>query len=323
MTEESSSNKTRLLSRGLTGGIRPPVKSDLGYTLSIRAGALIFGAAIVLFVWSILHQSLSAWTSHGFHILTGTVWSPSTSNYGALPLILATLITTAVALLVAVPIGLGTSLTIIFFLPQRLKTPMTSLVELLAAVPSVVYGLWGLFVLVPWMNTTIEPKLASITGGGFPFNGATNGFGLLLASIVLSVMILPTIVAISRDVIAAVPHEQIEGALSLGATKSQTLLKVVLPEARTGIFGAITLGAGRALGETIAVAMVIGSNPQIPKSLFSTGATLSSTIATEFGEASGAQLAALGALALILMVITAGVNAGARSLTRRAIRGHA
>jgi phosphate transport system permease protein len=323
MTEESSSTKTRLLSRGLTGGIHPPVKSDLGYWLSIRAGALIFGAAIVLFVWSILHQSLSAWTSHGIHILTGTVWSPSTSNYGALPLILATLITTAVALLVAVPIGLGTSLTIIFFLPQRLKTPITSLVELLAAVPSVVYGLWGLFVLVPWMNTTIEPKLASITGGGFPFNGATNGFGLLLASIVLSVMILPTIVAISRDVIAAVPHEQIEGALSLGATKSQTLLKVVLPEARTGIFGAITLGAGRALGETIAVAMVIGSNPQIPKSLFSTGATLSSTIATEFGEASGAQLAALGALALILMVITASVNAGARTLTRRALRGHA
>ena len=195
------------------------------------------------------------------------------------------------------------------------------LVELLAAVPSVVYGLWGLNVLVPWMSTTIQPWLAGLTSGGWPFSGNAIGLGLVLASTVLSIMVLPTIVAISRDVIAAVPRDLIEGALSLGATRSQVLLKVVVPSAKIGLLGAVSLGAGRALGETVAVAMVIGSSPSMPHSLFSLGSTLASTIATQFIDSSPQQLAALGALAMILMFLTASVNAIARALVQRGVKG--
>jgi phosphate transport system permease protein len=220
-------------------------------------------------------------------------------------------------LLFAVPVGLGTALVLNFVLPRRLQTITASLVELLAAIPSVVYGLWGLYVLVPWMSTTVQPWLANQTGGAWPFSGDPLGAGIMLASVVLAVMILPTIVAISRDVIAALPKDLNEGALSLGASRSQVLRKVILPSAKSGILGAISLGAGRALGETIAVLMVIGGNAQMPRSLFSVGATLASTIATEYTEATPGNLAALGALAVILMVLTAGVNSFARRLVRR------
>jgi phosphate transport system permease protein len=284
----------------------------------LRAVAALFSAILLDFVYSIVHQSWPAWAHSGLSLITGTKWNPAGSVYGALPLILDTLISTFVALLFAVPIGLGTALVLNFVLPQSLRTITASLVELLAAIPSVVYGLWGLYVVIPWMTTTVEPWLASLTGSGWPFSGDTLGAGIMLASIVLAIMILPTIVAISRDVIAALPTDLNEGALSLGASKSQVLRKIILPSARSGILGAISLGAGRALGETVAVLMVIGGNAQMPRSLFSVGATLASTIATEYAEASPQNLAALGALALILMVLTAAVNAVARSLVRRA-----
>ena len=298
-------------------GDRPKAKSDLPFRFLVRGVAIAFAVVIILFIWSIVHQSLPTWSSQGLGFITNTTWSPSTNQYGAAPLILGTLITAFIALLIAVPVGLGTALVITFLLPRRVRTFMTSLVELLAAIPSVVYGLWGLIVLVPIFSNTIEPALQSWTGGIGLFSGATQGLGLLLAGLVLAVMVLPTIVAISRDVFAAVPTELIEGGLSLGATRSQVLVKVVLPTAKTGILGAVSLGAGRALGETIAVAMVIGSSPQMPHSLFSVGATLASIIATQFIDASAPQLAALGACALILMVFTASVNAVARSLVSR------
>ncbi|HEY5303840.1 MAG TPA: phosphate ABC transporter permease subunit PstC [Acidimicrobiales bacterium] len=300
------------------GALRPRGGSDFIYIWTLRAVAALFSAILLAFVYSIVHQSWPAWTQHGLTLITGTKWNPAASIYGALPLILDTVISTAVALLFAVPIGLGTALVLNFVLPRRLRSVTASLVELLAAIPSVVYGLWGLYVLVPWMTATVEPWLASLTGGGWPFSGDTLGAGIMLASVVLAVMILPTIVAISRDVIAALPKDLNEGALSLGASQSQVLRKVILPSARSGILGAISLGAGRALGETIAVLMVIGGNAQMPRSLFSVGATLASTIATEYTEASPSNLAALGALALILMVLTAAVNAVARHLVRRA-----
>ena len=280
------------------------------------AGA--FAAVLIFFVYSVVHPSLPAWAHDGLTLITGTRWDPAASVYGALPLILDTVISTVVALLFAVPVGLGTALMLTFFLPRRLRTVTTSLVELLAAIPSVVYGLWGLYVLVPWMSAHFEPWLASLTGGRWPFSGDNLGAGLMLASIVLAIMILPTIVAISRDVIAALPRDLTEAALSLGASRSQVLRKVILPTARSGILGAVSLGAGRALGETVAVLMVIGGNAQMPRSLFSVGATLSSTIATEYAEASPSNLAALSALAVILMVLTASVNALARILVRRA-----
>ena len=310
-------NNSAFKNSALALGDRPKAKSDLPFRFLVRGVAIAFAVVIILFIWSIVHQSLPTWSSQGLGFITNTTWSPSTNQYGAAPLILGTLITAFIALLIAVPVGLGTALVITFLLPRRVRTFMTSLVELLAAIPSVVYGLWGLIVLVPIFSNTIEPALQSWTGGIGLFSGATQGLGLLLAGLVLAVMVLPTIVAISRDVFAAVPTELIEGGLSLGATRSQVLVKVVLPTAKTGILGAVSLGAGRALGETIAVAMVIGSSPQMPHSLFSVGATLASIIATQFIDASAPQLAALGACALILMVFTASVNAVARSLVSR------
>ena len=310
-------NNSAFKNSDLALGDRPKAKSDLPVRFLVRGVAIAFAVVIILFIWSIVHQSLPTWSSQGLGFITNTTWSPSTNQYGAAPLILGTLITAFIALLIAVPVGLGTALVITFLLPRRVRTFMTSLVELLAAIPSVVYGLWGLIVLVPIFSNTIEPALQSWTGGIGLFSGATQGLGLLLAGLVLAVMVLPTIVAISRDVFAAVPTELIEGGLSLGATRSQVLVKVVLPTAKTGILGAVSLGAGRALGETIAVAMVIGSSPQMPHSLFSVGATLASIIATQFIDASAPQLAALGACALILMVFTASVNAVARSLVSR------
>jgi phosphate transport system permease protein len=310
-------NNSVFKNQDLALGNSPKAKSDLPFRLLVRGVAIAFGVVIILFLWSIVHQSLPTWSSQGLGFLTNTSWSPSTNQFGAAPLILGTLITASIALVIAVPVGLGTALVITFLLPRRVRTVMTSLVELLAAIPSVVYGLWGLIVLVPIFANTIEPKLQSWTSGIGIFSGATQGLGLLLAGLVLAVMVLPTIVAISRDVFAAVPSELIEGGFSLGATRSQVLVKVVLPTAKTGILGAVSLGAGRALGETIAVAMVIGSSPQMPHSLFSVGATLASIIATQFVDASAPQLAALGACALVLMVFTASVNAVARSLVRK------
>lgn len=301
--------------------IRLSATSDRPYQFLLRGAALFFGGVVVVFVWSVLQAAWPAIHTFGFGLVTGKSWIAGSGPYGALPLIVDTLATTLIALVIAVPVGLASALALLFLIPRRLRTTAATLIELLAAVPSVVYGLWGLWYLVPWLSKTLQPFLARITGGGWPFNGPQVGFSLLLAGLVLSVMILPTIVAISRDVIATVPAELIEGGLSLGATRGQVLTRVVLPSARAGILGAIALGAGRALGETIAVAMVIGSNPQLPHSLFSSGATLASTIATEFGNAAGSEGSALAALALMLMVITAGVNAGARALTQKA-RAH-
>ena len=210
---------------------------------------------------------------------------------------------------------MATALSLQFLLPHRLRGLAASLVELLAAIPSVVYGLWGIFVMVPLFINTLEPFLTHLTGGSWPFNGAQDGFSVLLAGVVLAIMILPTIVAVSRDVIATVPNDLIEGALSLGATRGQVFTSVVLPTARTGLLGAVALATGRALGETIAVAMVIGSNAHFPNSLFSSGATLASIIAVEFGNSVGTEGSALAALALILMVITGPVNWGARALS--------
>lgn len=299
--------------------IRRSATSDRPYNFVLRGTAIFFGAVIVVFVWSVVKTAWPALHTYGFHMITGSSWVAGTGPYGALPLIVDTLSTTVIALIIAVPIGLASALALLYLIPRRLRPTAASLVELLAAVPSVVYGLWGLWFLVPLFINHVQPFLAHVTGNHWPFNGPHEGFSILLAGFVLSIMILPTIVAISRDVIATVPDELIEGGLSLGATRSQVFTRVVLPSARTGILGAIALGAGRALGETIAVAMVVGANPEIPHSLFSPGATLASTIATEFGNAAGNEGGALAALALILMVITASVNAGARALTRKAV----
>jgi phosphate transport system permease protein len=222
-----------------------------------------------------------------------------------------------------VPIGLGTALALAYLVPHRLRASLGTAVELLAAVPSVVYGLWGLIVLAPLCREYLEPFLTSVFGWTGLFNGPNQGVGLLLAGIILFVMVLPTMVAISRDVLAVVPNEQVEGAMALGATRWQVLRKVVIPGARTGLLGGFTLATGRALGETVAVALVIGNTPFIAHSIKSPAATLPSLIVNNFGEATGTELSALFGAGLVLLVIGVAVNATARALVRSTARGGA
>jgi phosphate transport system permease protein len=285
------------------------------YRGGLGAIAALFCVLITALVVTVAFQAASALNHFGLGFLVGTTWDPVHAHYGALPFIIGTLETTGIAMVLAVPIGLGTSMFLVHGIHGRIRAVLSTAVELLAAVPSVVYGLWALLVLAPWVRTIIEPALASITGGTGLFGGPQLGIGLLLAGLVLVVMVLPTMVAISRDVIAAVPDEQVEGAFALGATRWQVLWRVVLPSARTGLLGAVTLSMGRALGETIAVTMVIGNSTAIAHSLFSPSATLSSQIANQFTEATEPfHLSSLMALALILLVIAVIVNIAARLL---------
>jgi phosphate transport system permease protein len=292
-------------------------KTDLAHWGVLYGVSGLFALICAAFLLSIVVSSIPAWHHSGLSLIYSRVWNQGSNSFGALPIITGTLEMTAIALFFAIPIGIGCAVAIVHMLPGRLRIFVSSLVELLAAVPSVVYGLWGLLVLAPWFENTIQPRLAGLTGGHFPFQGPAEGVSLLLAGCVLFIMVLPMIVALSRDVIAVVPREQFEGALSVGATKWQVLRKVVLPGARTGIVGAVTLATVRALGETVAVAMVIGLNPLFPTALYSTAATLASTIALEFQDATPLQIVALGALALILMTMTAAVNWLGRILVRR------
>jgi phosphate transport system permease protein len=291
--------------------------TDLAHWGVLYGVSGLFALICAAFLLSIVVSSIPAWHHSGLSLIYSRVWNQGSNSFGALPIITGTLEMTAIALFFAIPIGIGCAVAIVHMLPGRLRIFVSSLVELLAAVPSVVYGLWGLLVLAPWFENTIQPRLAGLTGGHFPFQGPAEGVSLLLAGCVLFIMVLPMIVALSRDVIAVVPREQFEGALSVGATKWQVLRKVVLPGARTGIVGAVTLATVRALGETVAVAMVIGLNPLFPTALYSTAATLASTIALEFQDATPLQIVALGALALILMTMTAAVNWLGRILVRR------
>ena len=302
--------------KGTTGGrSRLPVVPDWAYRSVLAAVAALFAILLVALVVTLAFQSAPTWNHFGLSFITGTTWDPVHAKYGALPFILGTLESTAIAIVLAIPIGLATALFLVHGLHGRIRAVLSTAVELLAAVPSVIYGLWALLVVAPWVTKYIEPALASITGGKGPFSGPQLGVGLLLAGLVLFVMIMPTMVAISRDVIAAVPNDQVEGALALGATRWQVLWRVVVPSARAGLLGAITLSTGRALGETIAVTMVIGNSTEIAHSLFSPAATLASAIANQFTEATEPyHLSSLMALGLILMAIAVIVNVAARLL---------
>jgi len=289
------------------------------------AGAgLVFVALLVGFVVDLVVQARPAFAHFGVGFITGTQWNPVTGHYGALPFIVGTLETTLIAMVLAIPIGLGAALALSHLLPPRTRVVLGGAVELLAAIPSVVYGLWGLLVLAPFTRSVIEPAVAFVSGHAGPGSGAEIGIGLLLAGLILAIMVLPTMVAISRDVLAAVPADQVEGALALGATRGQVLWRVVVPHARAGLLGAVTLATGRALGETIAVTMVIGNTPAFAHSLFDTGATMSSIIANQFTEATEPfHLASLIAIAVLLLVVTALVNVAARLLVRSVGRSRA
>ena len=287
---------------------------DNGYRGMLGVTAGLFGALAVWFLVAVVLQAKPAFTTLGVGWIFGGTWNPSHGQYGLLPFIAGTLESTAIAVVLAFPIGLGTAVALAFLVPARVRPFLSTTVELLAAVPSVVYGLWGLLVLAPVFRSTVEPFLTSVLGWTGLFNGPDNGPSLLLAGVILFIMILPTMVAISRDVLTVVPTEQVEGAMALGATRWQVLRKVVLPGARTGILGAFTLATGRALGETVAVAMVIGNSPYLAHSLKSSAATIPSLIVNNFGESTGTELSALFGAGLVLLIIGILVNSAARWL---------
>lgn len=298
---------------------RPPSSAGEG----IFRGAAMLAALLVLLTVVGLAVELG-WESRqaiahfGAAFLVTQTWDPVHQQFGALPYIFGTIVTSLIAIVLAFFVGVGGALFLTELSPKALTGPLSALVELLAAIPSVVYGLWGIFVLAPLLRTTVEPFLHDTLGFIPLFSGPQIGLGLLAGGVILAIMILPTVTAISRDVINAVPVEQREAALSLGATRWEIMGKVVLPYARSGIIGALILGLGRALGETIAVTMVIGGRPQITHQLFGLGYTIAAVIANEFAEATyQLYLSSLFELGLILLIITMILNIFARLLVWR------
>jgi phosphate transport system permease protein len=270
--------------------------------------------AIVLFIAAILTaRSKLSLAQFGLKFFMRSAWDPVNGDFGALSFIYGTLATSFLALLMAVPLALGVAVFITELCPRFLRAPISFLTELLAAIPSVVYGLWAVFVLVPLMRDVLGPFLLKTLGWTGFFEGPNFGVGLLTASIILAIMILPIISSLTRDIMTAVPNSQREAVLALGATRWEMIRIGVLRNSRIGIVGAIMLGLGRALGETMAVTMVIGNHPDIAKSLFAPGYTLASVIANEFSEATGdLYLSALIEIGLALFLVTIVVNAIAR-----------
>jgi phosphate transport system permease protein len=279
------------------------------------AGIILLIIALVAILYDGARTTIQLF---GFAFLYIHVWDPVRNQYGVVAMAIGTLLTSAIALLIGIPLSLGAAIFLTQQAPPWLRAPVGQVIELLASIPSIIYGFWGLIVLVPIMRYDVEPLLSRYLGWTGWFGGNPIGLDVLTASLVLSIMTVPTITAISRDSIAAVPRSQKEAALSLGATDWEVTRTAVLPYARSGIVAGAVLGLGRALGETMAVTLVIGNTNSIPTSLFSQGQTIASLIANEFTEASGPlELSALIEAGLILLLITLAINIGARSILAR------
>ncbi len=296
-------------------GVRPrpalPV-SDRAFNALLLAGSALVLAMIAVLGISLAKGAMPAAVHFGWRFLFSSEWDPIKEKFGALPFIFGTLASSALALLFAIPVGVGSAIFLAEIAPAWLSRPLSFLVELVAAVPSVIYGMWGLFVIVPIL-AKVEASASSRWPGFFLFSGAPIGIGLLAAGVILAIMILPIIAAISREAILAVPRSQSEAGLSLGATRWETLAGPVLKYARKGIIGAVILALGRALGETMAVTMVIGNSPQIKTSIFESAYSMSGVIANEFAEATGKlSTASLVEIAFLLLAVTILVNAMAR-----------
>lgn len=296
--------------------------ADAAYGLVL----LGFGLAIpVLFAFILLRvggAALPAIERFGWSFVSTSHWNPVLGEFGALPFIVGTVLTSLIALVLAVPLSVGLAIFLTELAPRWLAGPIAFATELLAAIPSVVYGLWGFFVLVPWLRRGImEPVIAAV-GDTIPWlSGPAFGPSILAGGVILAIMVIPFISAVSREVLVAVPRAQREAALALGATRWEMTWQVALPYALPGIIGATILGLGRALGETMAITMVIGNTPDMPGSLFSPGYSMASVLANEFAEASGdLYLAALMEIALLLFGITIIVNSMARFLVWRVRR---
>jgi phosphate transport system permease protein len=282
----------------------------LTLTSALSVVLLTFLLVFQLWIQSDLAREQFAWS-----FLVGRVWDPVAGQFGALPFVYGTLLTSVIGLLIAVPLGFGAAIFLAELAPRRISDALTFLIDLLAAVPSVIYGLLGIFIVVPIMRTVIQPAL--VKGFGFLplFQGPIYGIGFLTAGVVLSVMIVPYIISVSREVLLAVPSDQREAALALGATRWEATWKAVVPYARTGLLGSVFLALARALGETMAVTMVIGNNPNISASLFAPGYSIAAVLANEFSEATGdLYLSALIELGLVLFLVTFILNGLARIL---------
>ncbi|MDI6772824.1 MAG: phosphate ABC transporter permease subunit PstC [bacterium] len=296
----------------------------MGDRLFAHLLAAMAGGVLVITAAMLAALTVGAWPAirkFGPAFFASSAWDPVAGDFGALPFIYGTLVSSAVALGLAVPLGLGVAIFLSELAPGWLRRPVGFLVELLAAIPSVVYGLWGIFVLVPWVRATLSPPLKATLGFLPLFEGPPLGIGMLTAGLILAIMVVPFIIAVSTEVMRAVPTSQREAALSLGATVWETTRAAVIPYARSGIVGAIFLALARALGETMAVTMVVGNVPQIRASLFAPAYTISAVIANEFAEATDVHLAALIYAGLVLFLVTLTVNILARLLVARAGRG--
>jgi len=314
--------------------VKRPIPSDTVRALSgdvnlgdrlFRLTTAVFAALILVTLAGMALQMMRASAlslrHFGLGFVTSSQWDPVHDLYGALPFIFGTVVSSVLALAVAVPVALGGAIFLSELAPAWVRRPVGFVVELLAAIPSVVYGLWGIFVLAPWLRESVQPRLNAILGWTPFFAGPARGYGLLAGGLILAIMILPTIASVSRDVMQAVPMVQREGALALGATRWEMVRLAVLPFARSGIVGAVILGLGRALGETMAVTMVIGNRAEISASLNAPSYTMASVIANEYTEATGdLYLSALSEIGLLLFLVTLLLNIVARLLVWRVKR---
>jgi phosphate transport system permease protein len=300
--------------------IHGSVLADRIYRSTILFFALCVPILLLLIFVEVGRAGWPALRQFGFSFLTSSTWDPVNAQFGAAPAIFGTILTSIIALVIATPLALGAAIFLSEFSPTWLRQPVSFLIDLLAAVPSVVFGLWGVFFLIPLLRTAVMPFLRdTLHLGATPFfSGPIYGQSVLAAGLILAIMVLPYIAAVSREVLMAVPRSQREAALALGATRWETITGAVLPFASTGIFGGIILGLGRALGETMAVTMLIGNRHELSASLLAPGYTMASLIANEFSEATtDLHLSALMAVGFVLFLVTLIVNAIARLLVRR------
>jgi phosphate transport system permease protein len=307
------------------GGFSPALARFTGSRASqadaVFKGITIAFAALVIFlvfgiVGSLVYQSQEAWATLGIGALFGDEWLPGGQppRYGSWPLVLGTLVTSFLAVLIGVPVSLGIAIYLAEMAPPWVRGPVSVVVELLAAIPSVVYGLWGIFFLAPFLYGTVYPRLQANWGWTGLFSGQSTGYSVMTAGILLAIMIIPTVSAISREVFRAVPGSQREAAYAIGATKWEVVRKAVIPYGRTGLFGAAILGLARAVGETMAVTMVIGNRNAVFGGLLEPGNTIPSVLANETYEATGVHLSALFALGVILFIVALVINIAARLL---------
>ncbi len=285
-------------------------------TLAALCGVVVL-LVLAYMVISTTTTALPVFRSQGISFVTSSDWDPSNNAYGALSFIYGTVVTSVIALVIALPLSLGVALFVTDYCPKRLRRPLTYAVDLLAAVPSVIYGLWGLFVLLPLFLQPVSEFLAKYLGWIPIFNGPGSGLSLFGAGVILAIMIIPIITAITREVISTVPSADRHAAYALGATRWEMIRATVLPRSRAGIVGAAMLGLGRALGETIAVAILVGSAPVVDASIVRPGYSMAAVIANTFSEATGEQIKALVGIGVVLFVMTIIINMAARVIVWR------